>query len=75
MAEDKKVMQVGLFSTDAEEIKTLAKRVAQFNHRRSSSIVLDVEWHDKGDAQCEVPHAKIRLTFPNYQVQDAFWIE
>lgn len=73
---DERVMQVGLYSTSEEEIETLAKRVAAFNQRRMSNIILDIEPHEKGDAQFPGgPHYKIRLTFPNHRVQDAFWLE
>jgi hypothetical protein len=74
--EDKKVTQVGLYSTSANEVKTLAERVAKFNQRRMSNIHLDVEPHEKGDAQYPGgPHFKLRLIFPNHDVQEAFWIE
>lgn len=69
------VMQVGLYETDPLEVEKFAKRVAQFNDRRMSNVVLDVEPHDKGDAAVDVPHYKLRLTFPNHEVQDAFWTE
>lgn len=72
---DKKVMQVGLFSESAKEVKTLAERVETFNKRRMSNVTLDVEPHDNGDSQCGRPHFKLRLTFPNHDVQDAFWLE
>lgn len=71
-----RVMQVGLFSTDNKEVEALAKRVATFNHRRMSNVTLDVEPHEKGDAQYPGgPHYKLRLTFPSHAVQDAFWTE
>lgn len=73
--DNKEVTQVGLFSESSKEVKQLADRVAKFNQRRMSNVTLDVEPHDKGDAQCERPHFKLRLVFPNHDVQDAFWLE
>ena len=83
MADDEKrngmpyeeVMQIGLYETDALAVEAFAQRVAKFNHRRMSNVVLDVEPHDKGDAAVAGPHFKLRLTFPNHEVQDAFWTE
>lgn len=73
---DDRVMQVGLYSTSDKEVEEFAKRVAQFNQRRMSNIVLDIEPHEKGDAQFPGgPHYKLRLTFPNHNVQEAFWLE
>jgi hypothetical protein len=69
------VMQVGLFETSAIKVEEFAQRVAKFNHRRMSNVVLDVESHDKGDAAVNAPHFKLRLTFPNHEVQEAFWME
>jgi hypothetical protein len=73
---DERVMQVGLFETDPNAVEAFAKRVAKFNQKRMSNIILDVEAHEKGDAQYPGgPHYKLRLTFPNHQVQEAFWLE
>jgi len=69
------VMQIGLFETDPKEVEKFAKRVAKFNHRYMSNIHLDIEPHDKGDIAVAVPHYKLRLVFPNHEVQEAFWLE
>lgn len=73
---DDKVIQVGLYETDPGEVKAFAERVAKFNQKRMSNIVLDVEPHEKGDVHYPGgPHFKLRLTFPNHAVQEAFWLE
>lgn len=69
------VMQIGLFETDPREVEKFAQRVAKFNQRRMSNVTLDVEPHDKGDAAVTGPHFKLRLVFPNHEVQEAFWLE
>lgn len=69
------VMQIGLFETDPKAVQAFAERVAKFNQRRMSNITLDVEPHDKGDVAVPVPHFKLRLKFPNHDVQEAFWLE
>ena len=69
------VTQVGLFTADAQEAAAFAKRVYKFNQKYASNIIVDLEPHDKGDSQCDRPQVKIRLKFPNHQVQDAFWSE
>ena len=72
---DNEVMQVGLYETDANAVRTFVQRVAKFNQRYTSNVLVDVEPHEKGDAAVAGPHFKIRLTFPNHEVQDAFWME
>ena len=70
------VMQIGLYSTDEDEVKELAARVGKFNHNRMSNVVLDVEPRSKGDALYpDGPYYSLRLTFPNAEVQEAFWLE
>ncbi len=66
---DLKVMQVGLTESDPEAVKEFAKRVAKFNQRRMSNVLLDVEPDDKNKT------FNLRLTFPSHEVQDAFWLE
>jgi hypothetical protein len=70
------IRQIGLYSTDEKEVKELAERVASFNHRRRTEIVLDVIPRQKGDALHENgPYYNLNLTFPNREIQDAFWLE
>ena len=73
---DAEVMQVGLFETDPLAVQAFAERIAKFNQRRMSNIVLDIESHEKGDAAFPAgPHFKLRIIFPNHNVQEAFWLE
>lgn len=66
---EKEVMQVGLFETDNEKVKEFAKRVAKFNQRYLSNVLLDVEPNNS------LKRYDLRLTFPSHEVQDAFWLE
>ena len=72
---ERSVMQVGLYSSSQQEVQNLIDRVTKYNQRKATNVVLDLEWHEKGDAQSEVPHCKIRLTFPSPEVQENFWLE
>lgn len=64
------VYQVGLYSEDAEEIKTFVERVAKFNERFSTNIKVDVQVIDDGSSR-----ANLAIRFPSYEVQDKFWLE
>lgn len=73
--EQNHVLQAGLYSESIQEVENLAKRIAAFNDRHSTNIKLDVLATEKGDAQCERPHAKLYLAFPSHEVQEKFWLE
>lgn len=73
--EDVPVKQVGLYSENIQEIDNFVRRIAAFNERFSTNVKVDVLPMDKGDAQCERPHAKLYIYFPSYEVQEKFWLE
>lgn len=72
---DRQVLQVGLYTEDPKDVKTMADRILRFNKTFMTDVSIDVEVHEKGDAQCERPHMKLRFTFPNARVQEKFWLE
>jgi hypothetical protein len=72
---ERPVLQAGLWSDDQTEIKNLVDRVARFNDKFNTNITVDILPTEKGDAQCERPHAKLYIKFPNHEVQDKFWLE
>ena len=69
------VVQAGLYSESIQEIDNFVRRVAAFNERFSTNVKVDVLPVEKGDAQCERPHAKFYIYFPSHEVQDKFWLE
>lgn len=76
MTDERPVLQAGLWSDNQAEIKELVDRIAAFNQRHpDANVTVDVLPTEKGDAQCERPHAKLYLKFPNHEVQDKFWTE
>lgn len=66
---DERVIQVGLYSDSIQEIENFVKRVSRFNDRFATSVLLDIQPQQNSD------RADIRLTFPNHQVQEKFWLE
>lgn len=71
----KRVLQVGLYTESAQDIKDAADRIVRFNKTFLTDVSIDVEVHEKGDAQCERPHMKLRFSFPSREVQEKFWLE
>ena len=75
MDNNTKVTQFGLWSDNQQEIRNLAERVARFNQRFTTGIVLDITPTDTGDVVCDHAHAKLMLTFDSPEVQEKFWLE
>lgn len=69
-----KVAQIGLWTTDKNEVTELAKRIAKFNDQWKTDITLDVEPSD-ADKYVTEKHLKLRIVFPSHEVQDKFWTE
>lgn len=68
------VIQKGLFETDPKMVEKFVARVTAFNlNSLASPVKMDIIPYEKGDAQVDAPHYKIRLSFPNKDVFKLFW--
>lgn len=68
------VIQKGLFETDPKMVEKFVARVNAFNlNSLVSPVKMDILPYEKGDAQIDAPHYKIRLSFPNQETFKRFW--
>lgn len=70
-----KVQQLGLFTTNEEELGAFADRVSEYN-RSKGFIVVEMEGRESlPDQLCDKPHWKISLEFKSRSYAKDFWTD